>query len=195
MPIKFQSDPQGGQANVPASFAQLAPAASEFGLDFVPSEAVKLDSSRPLEVYTVDLNDLADGKLLSAARRIAWRYFLLNANGTIVGEAEYNPGEGGIHAATLKPRSVNRGPFAEATEITLRAAEHYVQFQQEVYQPRFLRITAVYFAALWLRAERSNLIFPIGKPPAGLEADKPYFEEQVIEVLQPIAKRNKDFHG
>jgi hypothetical protein len=127
---------------------------------------------------------------------IAWQYFLTEADGAIVGETEFEPRPGGSQEiqAALKIRAVSRSRFAEATVAALQAANSLEAVHRNVFEPRFLRIAAVYFAGLWLHSEAEDLILPIGDPPKGLETNRPYSEEQIIAVLQPIAERNKAFH-
>jgi hypothetical protein len=197
MPIVFPPDPQRGKADLPSVFERLAsePRTGWFGL--APNRAPTLDHSRPHRVYTVGLDDLANGRLLSSAKPIAWRYFLTGSDGKIIGETEFelnDPAEPPDVATALKTRSVSTGPFPAATAEALQVAELFDEVTRSVFEPRFLKIAAVYFAALWLHDEANDLIVPIGKTAKGLEPNKAYLENQVLAVLQPIAQRNLEFH-
>jgi hypothetical protein len=195
MPIIFPEDPQAGQAKITPDLARVAPVKTARVFSFFTSRVPTLDGSRPHRVYTVGLSDLAAGKLLSAAKPIAWRYFVLASDGEVTGEMEFESAEEPTEGnATLKPRAITRGPFTDATVTALHAAETLHVVNEQPYEPRFLKIAAVYFAGLWLHGESRDLILPIANTPAGLEQNKPYSENQIIEILQPIARRNKEFH-
>jgi len=196
MPLEFPTDPQHGAGKVPPDFTKLMPSRSGLSL-FRREQEPRLDDSRPHKVYTVGLDDLIAGKLLSAAKLIAWRYFVLDASGNVIGGTEFQPAPRTPETspAILTPRFTTRGPLTEATAAAIQTAETLEDVQEQAYEVRLLQITAVYFIGLWLHGVSRDLIVPIGNTPQGLEPNKPYSEAEIIGVLQPIARRNKDFNS
>ena len=195
MAITHPKEPEGGNAIVAESLSKLDTDKSMRGLSFAFPSIRQFAHTQPHKVYTVGLNDLAKGKLLSAAKETAWRYLLV-ADGKPVGEVELGSKTPSTQAgdADLEFKALNEGPFAEATFNTLRFAEKLDSVAREDYELRFLRIAAVYFAALWLHGKQDDLIIPMGKPPGGLKENTIYQESQVIEALHRVAETAKQFH-
>jgi len=195
MAIIHPKEPEGGNAIIAKSLSKLDTDKSMRGLSFAFHPIRQLAHTQPHKVYTVGLNDLANGKLLSAAKETAWRYLLV-ADGKPVGEMELGSKSASTKGGDtdLEFKALNEGPFAEATFNTLRFAERLDSVARENYELRFLRIAAAYFAALWLHGERDDLIIPMGKPPGGLRENTVYQEPQVIEALRRVAETTKQFH-
>jgi len=149
----------------------------------------------PHPVFVVGLNDLVEGRLLSAAVQTGWRYLLVQ-DGAAVAEAELVPkrGAGGKVGKDLQLGALTTGPFAEATIEALNAAEGLAPIRKAKYEARLLKIPAVYFAALWLHGGDEDILIPMVDPPGGLKANRPYPEAKVLAALREIAEQNKRFH-
>jgi len=52
-----------------------------------------------------------------------------------------------------------------------------------------LESAGVYFAAIWLNSAKDDILVPLYQPPAGLQENKPYTDEQVISALSKIAQQ------
>ncbi|HEX8678768.1 MAG TPA: hypothetical protein VF683_02320 [Chthoniobacterales bacterium] len=156
-----------------------------------------LTHTDPHPVFVVGLNDLVEGRLLSAAVQTGWRYLLVQ-DGVATAEAELVPkrGRGAKEArgTDMQLAALTSGPFAEATIDAFRAAERLRPLQKENYEARFLKIPAVYFAALWLHGASKDILLPMVDPPGDLKANRPYSEAEVLDALRETAAQNKRFH-
>ena len=194
MPIVHSTPPEGGSSLVQKSLSRLNRGRSLRALSFANRAVKEFGHVQPHKIYTVGLSDLVNGKLLSAAKETGWRYILV-ADGKCVGEVEL-----GSHQAVSKRgeaalefRALHESPFAAATVDALNVAEGLDVVKRDEYEVRFLKCIAVYFAALWLHAMNDDLLIPLVTPPPGLDAEKPYSEQEIIAALRPIAERVKAF--
>ena len=164
----------------------------------------ELEHSEPHPVYVATLDDLAGGKLLSAARQTGWRYLLVQHD-EVVAEAELSaarPAAKGAKGAKksagakqeLTFASLTHGPFSGATVDGLHAAERLPQVEKNDYELRLLKVPAVYLVALWLHGAHEDILVPLGQPPAGLKKNKAYTEASVIRALRATAARTKEFN-
>ncbi|MDQ3119212.1 MAG: hypothetical protein M3Q89_06540 [Verrucomicrobiota bacterium] len=149
----------------------------------------------PHSVFVVGLGDLVEGRLLSAAVQTGWRYLLVQ-DGAAVAEAELvsKRKAGGKAGEDLQLGALTAGPFTEATIEALNAAERLPSVRKAKYEARFLKIPAVYFAALWLHGGDEDILLPMVDPPGGLKTNRPYSEARVLAALREIAEQNKRFH-
>jgi hypothetical protein len=142
----------------------------------------------PHRTYVVGLDDLLQGRLLEAARPVAWRYLLIRGEEAI-GEVELSrTSESEEFSAAL-----HQGPFANAFLVALRAAERLPQVRKTQYELRYLKSAAVYLAALWLHGETSDLLIPLGPAPAKLAANKVYTESKMLSSLRATAQQAQRF--
>lgn len=198
MPITFPKAPRAAAAKLVGHLTELA---RERKMPYRMSE-MRLESlshSEAHPVYFVPLDALAKGKLLQAAKQTSWRYLLVQDNAPIA-EAELAAGSRSTKAAksrSLDFVSLTHGPFAGATVDALGAAERLPQVARDDYELRLLKISAVYFVALWLHGAKDDILVPMGQPPGGLKANEPYTETQVLEALRGSvaqARRFDDVH-
>lgn len=152
--------------------------------------AEDLTHSEPHPVFIATLDDLASGKLLGAAKKTSWRYLLVHGE-SAVAEAELSAGR--VKGKELAFLGLTHGPFSGATIDALRAAEELPQVAGADYELRLLKVPAVYLVALWLHRGGEDILIPMGDPPGGLKANRPYSEADVIAALRDIAIRNKQF--
>jgi hypothetical protein len=124
---------------------------------------------RPHPVYELGLDDLAAGKGLGAARRVAWRYLLV-ANDQLRQAAEIieDPRGGGSQCGAL-----TTGFVAGAVEA-FRIAEQLPEVQRGAYEIRALRIPSLYVMSLWLKDLQGNqdrfIVMPPAFPPCSRSA-------------------------
>jgi len=202
MPIITRPAPRGGEAVLAANVTDLVRAKSvPHGMkaEIHPEE---LAHSEPHPVYVATLDDLAAGKLLSAAKQTGWRYLLAQHN-EVVAEAELTAGRRAAKGAKgakgtkhkdLEFASLTHGPFTTATIDGLHAAERLPQIAKADYELRLLKVPAVYLVALWLHGGSEDILIPLGQPPDGLKKNKAYTEASVIRALRPTVERTKQFH-
>ena len=98
MPIITRPAPRGGEAVLAANVTDILRAKRvPHGMktEMHPEEVAH---SEPHPVYVGTLDDLAQGKLLAAARQTGWRYLLVHGDAA-VGEAELSAGGRGAKGA------------------------------------------------------------------------------------------------
>ena len=158
----------------------------------------EVSHSEPHPVYVAGLDDLAEGKLLAAAKQTGWRYLLVHGDAA-VGEAELSAGtrapKGAKSARSKEPQflGLTHGPFTAATIDALHAAERLPQIEKADYEMRLLKVPAVYLVALWLHGDSEDILIPLGQPPAGLRKNKSYTEAGVLRALRATVLRTKEF--
>lgn len=130
-----------------------------------------------MPVYHLGLEDLAEGRDLSAAIQTGWRYLLKHENEVVASadailDADKNP----VFA------QVNEGPLINGTVSAIQVANN----EKGEYEIRFLMVPALHMAALWLvdTTGRSNVAIPISPAPPYLMPDKPIPVRELLVVLQ-----------
>lgn len=126
--------------------------------------AAELELTRPLQVYTLGLDDLRAARTLDAAVPAAWRYLVQHGTET-VGLAETVPEPDGAHTFA----QMNYGPFAAGTADAFQAAED-TGTDADV---RLLHIPALHLIALWLHREGADdSLVPVAPAPDGIEPNR-----------------------
>jgi hypothetical protein len=135
-------------------------------------------------VYFVGLDDVAQGRILSAARPTSWRYILINgdraqaaAELSIDDDVEV---EGFSH--------VDGGPFVESMLAGVAFAEEVEASRGVDYELRLLSVPSLYLVALWLHGAH-DLLVPLAPAPGGLEPERAYTEEQMFPALLELIQR------
>lgn len=147
-----------------------------------------LSLTLPHQVYTAGLDDLAGGKdLTQAVRLTGWRA-LLEENRQVVAAAEVPVAPGEPAAA-----SINRGALVQSTVEALETAERHEPVRAEAFEPRLLKIPALYVTALWLHrsGESDDLVIPLAPTPQPLTTgeiyDGPRFAREVADMARSVA--------
>lgn len=161
-----------------------APRAAAAGISFEAAKGV--DIKLPHPVYDVGLKDLADGKGLSKAALVSWRYLLSDGESTSIAEVSTPRGKKQPHAFAM----LNRGPFVASLVETVEAATKNKTLAKTKYDLAVLHVPALYVLALWLRSDKAgkNIVIPLAPAPAPLTAGKSYSEEEFAAALVPAAK-------
>jgi hypothetical protein len=153
---------------------------------FMQRAPVQVAHAAPHKVYTVDVHDLVKNRLLKATKEVAWSYPVF-VNSEPIGELEITSKS--ADEGRPKVRAFHKTPFTEATVSALSNAEKSASTAHANYEMRFLKIPAVYFAALWLHAPKDDLLVPLREPPGRLDSNHEYHEAEVISALQPAAEQ------
>jgi hypothetical protein len=146
----------------------------------------QLSVSDPHRCYTVSLDDLAQGRLLSTARPGSWRY-LVFASGHATADAEVL--DNGIQG--LEFASVGHGTMAASAVEAFHMAEALPEVQADDYEVRCLKIPALYLVALWFHGPAGDIIVPTDPTPPALAAHQPYSEVQLLALLTGPAVAKK----
>jgi hypothetical protein len=155
---------------------------------FPQRRGAALSLSLPHQVFTAGLEELAGGQdLTQAAQLTGWRA-LLEEDRQVVAAAE-------VPAAPREPTgaSINRGALVQSTVAALETAERHEPVSSEAFEPRLLRIPALYVTALWLHraGEGDDFVIPLAPAPQPLNAgevyDGPRFAGQVADMARSVA--------
>ena len=179
MPIIYRDSPEGGRQIISDKLCELLHT-PELILHFLGThDPESITVSEPHKVYVVRLDDLCDGKLLKAAKHVAWRYLLL-------AEAE------GVAAVELSTEQefveLNVGPFVRATLEALDSIDEIAEVAEGDYELRLIKIPSVYAMLVWLHGERDILI-PITEGHERIKRLASETEDDVIAELQVVAER------
>lgn len=185
MPIRFSKS--ASQGNLDLIERQIQGALTD---NAMPPESLRraapsnLQASEGYRVYTLGLDELEKGDLLSTAKAANWRHLLLQGDDAIAEAdlAETAGGEGRIVA-------FHGGPRAKGTLEGLKTADSLDDVRQAEYEPRVLEIPGIYFVALWLHGNGENdLVIPVEPDRSPLTNYRPYRLSEVTEALRERAR-------
>jgi hypothetical protein len=125
------------------------------------------------------------------AERISFKTEAVHRSNAI-GEVELNADE--KVGKLLDFVALHQTPFAQAALDALRVAERLPQVTKQDYEIRYLKILAVYFVAVWLHAQSDDILIPLAPCPKSLNANHPYSESQVMELLKAPIQLAKQFN-
>lgn len=138
----------------------------------------------PYRQYSVALNDVASGQLLSAARiGTDWMYPVMHGNDAVaLAMVIERPGQA--------PKFVGIGEiFSAETLKALQLAEQLPQVKNRDYEVRRLIVGFYGLVAVWLHAESDDIIIPVNSDYGLVNPWRPYTPDQIIRVLQPAAMK------
>jgi hypothetical protein len=149
------------------------------------SQANPLDLAlaAPHDVYSLGLDQLAEGVRLDAAQPVG-RRFLVLAGDEAISSAEIAAPDGSDFQA-------NEGPYVAATATAIARAEADPALRERDYELRLLRVPALYFVALWLKDDRDpdhDVLIPLDPAPEPFEAYGKYRPDEVLAQLTPMAR-------
>lgn len=147
--------------------------------------------SEPHRCYSVGLDDIAQGRLLGAARPGSFRYLIFLAGEAVADARVADDGAGGVRLAGL-----HLGPMAASTVHALHRAERVETVERHDYELRCLQAPGLNFVGLWLHRDGDDLLLPTAPTPARVAPEGTYTEAQLIAQLQaPAATRKAMFAG
>lgn len=140
--------------------------------------------TQALPVYTLGLNDLADGKGFTAAIQTGWRYLVRHDN-EIVASADAIVG----HGREPQFAQVSEGPLVAGLDSALQAANLDKSLEKGEYEVRLLIAPALYVVALWFvdKAKGQDLAMPINPAREPLVPNKLMKESELLAVLHEAA--------
>lgn len=141
-----------------------------------------LEIAAPHPVYSVALQDVADGLLLSSAKLVSWRYLLLTGS-DITASIEISESE---QDGQLEFTHLNHGPFVAGTVDTIAFAESLSEVQAHDYELRLLKIPGLYIIALWLHGP-SDILVPLAPMPDLVTPNSHYSEEALVATIRQSA--------
>jgi hypothetical protein len=144
-----------------------------------------LSLSVPHQVFTAGLEPLANGQRLTDVADFAGWRALLEEDKQVVAAAEVPASTGDSPSA-----SINRGALVQSTVAALETAERHERIASEPFEPRMLRIPALYVSALWLHRSDTNddIFIPLAPAPPPLTAETAYDAGQFQTDVEDMAK-------
>lgn len=188
MPLRLPPPPPTGLEVITAALEGLlstqGPAARALSIGREDDAGTGLAAVAPHLVYFAGLEDVAQGRMLSAARPTSWRYILVRGDNAYAA-AEVTVAEDGQLGGFSH---VDRGPFALNIVAAVELAEITETARGGDYEMRLLSVPSLYLVALWLHGTE-DLLLPLEPAPGDLETERVYTEEQIFSELSELIER------
>jgi hypothetical protein len=172
---------------------RIATLPSSAGLSSVLSGSQGGQPPEPLEqhVFTVGLQDLAEGAGLSAARSTGWRLLSTAPSGSVAaGEVSVPTGGGAPRMA-----GITEGPAVAEIVTAEDKLNDLPEVQGGDYELHSLDIPSLLIEAFWLksRSEAGDLVVPIRALIPQLQAMRAYPVADFLEIVKPLAIQRLQF--
>jgi hypothetical protein len=145
--------------------------------------AQELSIEYSLRVYIMDLEDLAAGRDLVAARPGPWRHLETAASVDVV------PSAGMTHRVAHHAMGRRN---TETTRAVKRCLED-AHLRSGSYELRLLSIPALSITSLWLLGESGSVIIPLPPTFPPLVAEREYRDDDFLPALRELAKKRLQF--
>ena len=132
--------------------------------------------------YSVGLNEVREGELLSAVTLYAYRYLLIDDDRAVGSIDVVQVSDDRFDVVRL-----GSGPYDEAMLDGLRAAREADTESDQDYEPRFLIIPGMYFCAVWLHGATEDQIVPLLTELEGLEQRRTLPAAEAAQALTAAA--------
>ncbi|MCU1245150.1 MAG: hypothetical protein JWN02_1060 [Acidobacteria bacterium] len=160
--------------------ADLLPRSQEKGR---VESAGELNMVPPLPLFTITLQDLLAGAIVSNATLTAWQYLLFDDQNRHVQTAELRGTQGDILAFSALIDD------CRGVVDAIAVAEEAPALARGDYALRVLRAPDLSFQALWLSGAGDNRFLPLRRVPDPLEFGALYSENELVAALRPLALR------
>lgn len=200
MPLQLASPP-------PNAYDLLAEAVSRLSLAEGAADQVtkvrdpsRLNSALPHQVYTLGSRDIAEGRNLTRAQLVAWRFLIQYGSKTIAAVELACDVRGG----NLRFSSLDTGPFAPGTRDLVTQVEGFDAVKRGQFELRALKAPSVYVMAVWLKSldGQEDIVIPVnpahagGPGPASLGgAPLPRSPQDFFQELRSPAQTALRFYG
>ena len=141
-----------------------------------------LQLAEPLQVFTLGLDDLAAGRNLQATKSTGWLFLVQEGDQTLASAEVVPTGRGDEQVFS----ALNEGRFVRSIADAIRTARALPEVNQDDFEPRLLRVPALYVTALWLHKAvgGGDLLVPLAPSPVNTPAGRPVPASQLIEELR-----------
>jgi hypothetical protein len=140
----------------------------------------------PHQAFNLGLDAITAGKGLEGAKPVGWRFLLgqPSQDPAVAAEVEGSLGQHNFSG-------LNRGPFVAQTLKAMRLAENDPRVSDGDFEPRFLRVPALYVVALWLKERNSgnDLVIPLEPAPPNLAPGRIYTGLEFTHELETQARQ------
>jgi hypothetical protein len=180
MAINPKQPPDAATAALHAGLGEIRGVSAQAGM----AEAIGADAGTPHETYHLGLDAIEAKKGVTAAKPIGWRYLLAAGPVGRGLAAEVHSRASGYEFAGL-----NEGPFVQ--QVADQIGKLRGEIGDEVYEPRLLRIPALYIAALWLKGKNDDLFVPLQPSHPAVEPHRVYSRKDFEAAIEKAAKEMK----
>jgi hypothetical protein len=149
----------------------------------------RLSAAAPHRTYFVQLESVAEGRILSEAELTGWRYIVLNDESPLLAAELDIDADAGV----LEFSNANLGPHAEGTLQGVRIAESLDEVRERDFELRLLEIPSLYVIALWLHGAEKDLLIPLPPTNPGLTPYRIYPVEDLSTFLREAAIKQLSF--
>lgn len=175
MPIRRAAAPIAGSSTVSRAVHHLRRSNKPFGHLQLRSEPVEPKITQPLQLFTLQLDDIVDEHFPQRARFAGWRYLVIDS--------------GSIAAADVGPvgdkfHRLMHGRHAAHLMSAAKFAEDNFATAADEYELRVLEIPVLYVAALWLKGAENKFI-PFLDASQEVGAVAPEFSPKIDESFVP----------
>ncbi len=175
---------QGGLGQMRA--APGAAPAGAFDAAFSSGHESHWDDGLPHQAFNLGLDAVQAGRGVDAAQAVGWRFLLGQPaeHPTVAAEVA---DAGGQHEFS----GLNRGPFVGQTLSAMKQAEQVEEVKNGDYEPRLLRVPALYVVALWLkeRTTGKDIVIPLDPAPPNLTPGRHYTADEFAAELAEMSAR------
>jgi hypothetical protein len=180
------------RADVPRAMAARAlrepPRTQSF--DVTGGTQGSLDFGGPHRVYVASVEDALKREMLKNARPAGWRYFVLRGE-TTVATAQVSEDKD----ERISFSNINFGALAESTARAIEVAQELADVKKRDYNLAVLEVPALYLAVLWLKSTGSNILVPLEPSPRGVEANRPYTQQELDSAVFVLAQQRMESHS
>lgn len=184
MPLKHSRIPKGHTEVVQQSLHHLSDPAYE---SLTPSKPETPEVLRSVPIFTLGLNALFLPAALSKVKAASWRYLVRAGRGSAHAIDVSSPPTSDEAAAVRQWRF---GESAEKLHKVIHSSERHKSLRRRRYGVRFLRVPALHFSALWLKADanKHDVFVPVRSMFSKLRAGRHFSREQLERVLKTEAE-------
>lgn len=188
MPLVTPSPPHQAAEAVQSTFRQFAEQKT-FRIPALRKATGALQLVEPLQVFTLGLDDLVAGKELDAAKPTGWLFLVHDGEKTLASAEAVPTGTGDEQVLS----AFNEGSFVSSTADALRTARGLPEVSKDDFEPRLLRVPALYVTALWLHKARGtgDLLVPLAPSPVDAQAGRPVSASRLTDELRQKALQRK----
>jgi hypothetical protein len=185
MSLKLPATPEGTEEVVTYAL-QRTHSSGRFAL--AGGGAAVVTPTAPHQVYSIGLDQLAEGSGLKVAKMVGWRTIILQGRNPTAA-VEFSGGGGN----PKNFKSVNEGPYVQSTATALAIAENMAQVKDQEFEPRLLQIPAIYLTSLWLHGSEQELFIPLDPAPSEFKPYAAYSEADFFDLATRLARRRTEF--
>lgn len=185
MPLRVPAPPTEAADAVHTTFQAFADSGA-FRLPALRDATGPLQLTKPHQVFTLGLADLAAGRGLEAANPTGWRYLVQEGDNVLAAADTVATGPGNDYIFS----AFNEGRFVTSTAEAIQAAQAIPEVSQGDFEFRLLHVPGLHVMALWLhdlKGSANDLLIPLEPSPVDMPTGQPV---PAAVLLQELASKS-----